>query len=121
MIDKEQIFEQIRLVAYNYAKRYYDNWQESFMCDLEEDSPYKHSLDDSGHPKEDIFFEQMGEQAWQCCICDSCNNKEFFEKFHIEVPSFIAEQIDEVDEGTLVFDIFFEGIEKFVNETYHNA
>lgn len=118
MIDKEQIFEQIRLAGYNYAKGYYDSWQESFMYDLEKDSPYKHSLDDSGHPKEDIFFEQMGEQAWQVCICDCKDNNEFYETFGMIVPEFVAK---EIEEGNAIYELFEEGINRFINETYHDA
>ena len=112
---KESVFEQIRVAGYNYAKEYYDKWSEYFMDDYDEDSWYKDSLDESGYPKEEFFSEQMGEQCWQVCYCEYPNNESFCKEFNISTTELIAQEIEDED----LYSIFCEGVDKFIEETYH--
>ena len=111
----ESIFEQIRVVGYNYAKEYYEKWAEYFMDDYDEDSWYKASLDENGCPKEEFFSAQMIEQCWQVCYCDYPNNESFCKEFKISTTELIAQEIEDED----LYSIFYEGVERFIQETYH--
>lgn len=114
MIDKDYIYEEIRLAGYNYAKEYYVNWKEYFVADSDE-SWYKNSLDENGFPQKAVFSEQMGEQAWQVCICDCKDNNEFYETFGMNVSEFVAK---EIEDGDTIYGLFEEGIDRFIKETY---
>lgn len=111
---KESVFEQIRIAGYNYAKEYYDKWSEYFIDAYDEDSPYKDSLDENGCPKEECLSEQIGEQCWQNYYWDSPNNESFCKENNIAITASIAREIEDED----LFPIIWEGVEKFIEETY---
>ena len=115
-MDKEQVYEQIRLAGYNYAKDVYVNWEERYMEEFDEESWYKDSLDEHGFPKENRFSEQVGEESYHN-YCDG-DNDDFFEWFNIDDVT--QEERNSVEDEYL-YDYLWEGIEKFINETYHNA
>lgn len=115
-MEKEQIYEQIRLAGYNYAKDVYVNWEERYMEELDAESWYKDSLDEHGHPKEEKFSEQVGEESYHN-YCDG-DNDDFFEFFEISGVS--QEERKSVEDDEL-YEILDEGITKFINETYHKC
>ncbi len=115
-MDKEQIFEQIRLAGYNYAKDVYVNWGKRYMEELDVESWYKDSLDEHGNPKEEKFSEQVGEESYHN-YCDG-DNDDFFDFFEISGVS--QEERKSVEDDEL-YDILDEGITKFINETYHKC
>ena len=112
MRDKEQIFEQIRLAGYNYAKELFCEWRN--LWDNKED--YSISLDENGMPKENVFCETVSESSYHN-YC-SGDNDDFFDSFEISGVSQEERKCVEDDE---LYDFLDEGITKFINETYHNA
>jgi hypothetical protein len=111
-MDKEQIYEQIRLAGYNYAKELFRDWRN--IWDNEED--FRNSLNENGIPKENTFSETVGESSYHN-YC-SGNNDDFFEFFEISGVSQEGRKSVEDDE---LYDILDEGITKFINETYHKC
>ena len=110
----ERIHDAIKRAGYEYAKSYYEGWHEEFKDDIEDSSSYYyHSVDEKGHPFEEIFSEQISEQSYHT-YCSSSND-DFFEEFDID--GFSKEERDLVEKDYL-YDELWEGISVFINETY---
>ena len=67
----ERIHDAIKRAGYEYAKSYYAGWHEEFKDEIEDSSSYYyHSVDEKGHPFEEIFSEQT--------FIPFCSNSFFF-------------------------------------------
>lgn len=110
----EKIYSAVRKAGYEYAKNFYQNWHETFADEIrDKDSFYYQSVDENGHPYEEIYKEQMPDQVSHTYYSGS--NDDFFTEFNI--IGFSKEERDLVKDEDL-FDILWDGVNDFMEETY---
>lgn len=107
-MEKQSLISKIEEFGYHYVKDIYERWLEYFIDDDEDCSYYKDSYDSENHPYEDNLIDQVGEQSWHAYSCN-----ELFEELNLNE----GEQalLDEIEEP---YDVFWNGVEKFLKETY---
>lgn len=107
---KEEIYKAIRNAGYSYASSCYEGLYEN-IC---EDAECEEYFDENKHPYEDYFREYVLEQSNQTYI--DCGPEGYItNEFEIEGISvedlrpFLSENL---------YDILWDGIERFIQETY---
>lgn len=109
-MEKEKIYKAIRDAGYSYASSVYDELYEC-IC---EDTDCEEYFDENKHPYEDYFRECVLEQSNQAYI-DCGPDGDITNEFEIEgisdedIRPYLSENL---------YDILWDGIEKFIQETY---
>lgn len=110
----EKIYAAIRKAGYEYAKDYYENWATYFSDDISDESSfYYDSLGMNGYPIKEKFEDQMSNQVSHTYYSGS--NDDVFEEFKIQG---ITQSERDLVKDQDFFDILWEGVNNFIEETY---
>ena len=108
-MDKQMLADRIIKAGYEYAKECYEHWFEWYVCGCEEDSPYINSYDTNKNPYEDVFLEQVSEESWHKYYGGELENVSDLNEEEYNILT---------SDDTDVYDLFWEGVEKFQKEIY---
>ena len=118
-MDNSIIRRQIELAGYSFAKDFYNQWREEKDCFVEDDQGeiwYKESSDENGNILKDVFEDIIYDR---CCDVFYCMDaySAFCDSYELDIPD---DFLREVGGFNKVSDMVCEGIDKFIEDTYHD-